>query len=69
MVKHGFIKANKLTNEVIIRYDILRREVAEKITVNSRGVARITKNDEIIDVMVEELFKVIPSRKCRYRCR
>jgi len=55
----GYLKANMLKNEMIIRQDIPKRGEAKIISVNSKGETKITKEDKTINVKIAELFKII----------
>lgn len=55
----GYLKANMLTDEIIIRQDIEKRGAAKKITVNTKGETKITKEDKVVNVKIAELFKIV----------
>lgn len=59
MERPGYIKANKLTNEYIIRHDIVPRGEAKAISVNENNVAKIIKDNKNVDVAILKLFNIV----------
>lgn len=59
----GYIKANKLANEYILRQDMIERKEAQKIKVNSNSYTTVYKNDVETKVAIKDILTLIESNK------